>query len=169
MDEQLTVYANGTFCKYGEAKIGLLTHALHYGTGCFEGVRGFWSARDEELYLFQLEDHFERLHASAKILMMKVPHTVPELWLMARDEPDLESDDHAHQKAHQEDDRYRICPCLRGNVEHVAPVQCAGPCPHLPQSPHAAAEEPTQFPEVGDIAGRCPPNLLESSPVRSCY
>lgn len=79
MDEGLTVYANGRFCRYGDAKIGLMTHALHYGTGCFEGVRGFWSARDEELYLFQLEDHYERLHASAKILMMKVPHTVAEL------------------------------------------------------------------------------------------
>jgi branched-chain amino acid aminotransferase len=79
MDEGLTVYAKGRFCRYDEAKIGLMTHALHYGTGCFEGVRGFWSARDEELYLFQLEDHYERIHASAKILMMKVPKTVPEL------------------------------------------------------------------------------------------
>jgi branched-chain amino acid aminotransferase len=79
MDNALTVYANGRFCRYDEAKIGLMTHALHYGTGCFEGVRGFWSARDEELYLFQLRDHYERLHASAKILMMKVPRTVDEL------------------------------------------------------------------------------------------
>jgi branched-chain amino acid aminotransferase len=79
MDNGLTVYAKGRFCRYDEAKIGLMTHALHYGTGCFEGVRGFWSPRDEELYLFQLDDHYERLHASAKILMMKVPHTVAEL------------------------------------------------------------------------------------------
>ncbi|MGA2394413.1 MAG: branched-chain amino acid transaminase [Candidatus Lustribacter sp.] len=79
MDAGLTVYAKGRFSRYDEAKIGLMTHALHYGTGCFEGVRGFWSARDEELYLFQLEEHYERLHASAKILMMKVPHTVAEL------------------------------------------------------------------------------------------
>ena len=69
MDAGLTVFAKGRFCRYDEAKIGLMTHALHYGTGCFEGVRGFWSARDEELYLFQLEQHYERLHASAKILI----------------------------------------------------------------------------------------------------
>ncbi len=75
MDGNLTVYAQGRFCRYDDAKIGLMTHALHYGTGCFEGVRGFWSTRDEELYLFQLEDHYERLTASAKILMMKVPHS----------------------------------------------------------------------------------------------
>jgi branched-chain amino acid aminotransferase len=79
MDPSLTVYANGGFRRYDEAKIGLMTHALHYGTGCFEGVRGFWSARDEELYLFQLVEHYERLHASAKILLMKLPIPVDEL------------------------------------------------------------------------------------------
>jgi branched-chain amino acid aminotransferase len=79
MDNALTVYANGGFRRYDEAKIGLMTHALHYGTGCFEGVRGFWSAREGELYLFQLREHYERLHASAKILMMKVPRGVDEL------------------------------------------------------------------------------------------
>jgi branched-chain amino acid aminotransferase len=79
MDNALTVYANGGYRRYDEAKIGLMTHALHYGTGCFEGVRGFWSAKDEELYLFQLQEHYERLHASAKILMMSVPRSVAEL------------------------------------------------------------------------------------------
>jgi branched-chain amino acid aminotransferase len=79
MLDALTVFAGGRFCRYDEAKVGLMTHALHYGTGCFEGVRGFWSAADEELYLFQLREHYERLHASAKILMMTLPHTVDEL------------------------------------------------------------------------------------------
>jgi branched-chain amino acid aminotransferase len=77
--EDLTIYANGGFGRYGDAKIGLLTHGLHYGTGCFEGVRGFWSVREEELFLFQLREHYERLHASAKILMMKIALSVDEL------------------------------------------------------------------------------------------
>jgi branched-chain amino acid aminotransferase len=79
MDGSLTIYANGGFCRYDEAKIGLLTHGLHYGTGCFEGVRGFWSTREEELFLFQLREHYERLHASAKIIMMKIEPSVDEL------------------------------------------------------------------------------------------
>jgi branched-chain amino acid aminotransferase len=79
MDESLTIYANGRFCRYDEAKVGLMTHGLHYGTGCFEGVRGFWSTREEELFLFQLREHYERIHASARILMMTLPHTVDEL------------------------------------------------------------------------------------------
>ncbi len=75
----LTVYADGRFARYDEAKIGLLTHGLHYGTGCFEGVRGFWSHADDELYLLHVREHYERLAQSAKILMMTLPHSVDEL------------------------------------------------------------------------------------------
>jgi branched-chain amino acid aminotransferase len=73
------VYSGGTFCKYDDAKIGLLTHGLQYGTGCFEGIRGYWSANERELYLVLLREHYERLQTSAKILMMKLPHTIDEL------------------------------------------------------------------------------------------
>jgi len=75
----ITVYAGGKFCRYDEAKVGLLTHGLQYGTGCFEGIRGYWSPLDRELYLVLLREHFERLATSAKILMMKLPHGVDEL------------------------------------------------------------------------------------------
>jgi branched-chain amino acid aminotransferase len=75
----LTVYADGRFVRYDEAKVGLLTHGLQYGTGCFEGIRGFWSAADDELYLLHVREHYERLAQSAKILMIKLPHSVDEL------------------------------------------------------------------------------------------
>ena len=74
-----TVYADGQFVRYSDAKIGLLTHALHYGTGCFEGVRGFWSEQADELYLLHVRDHYVRLEQSAKILMITLPHSVDEL------------------------------------------------------------------------------------------
>ena len=74
-----TVYAQGGFRRYDEAKVGLLTHGLQYGTGCFEGIRGYWEGADRELYLVLLREHYERLHVSAKILTMKLPHTVDEL------------------------------------------------------------------------------------------
>ncbi|HET9394294.1 MAG TPA: branched-chain amino acid transaminase [Candidatus Rubrimentiphilum sp.] len=76
---ELTVYAGGEFRNYDDAKIGLLTHGLQYGTGCFEGIRGYWAPGDRELYLVQLREHFERLAISAKILLMKMPHSVDEL------------------------------------------------------------------------------------------
>jgi branched-chain amino acid aminotransferase len=73
------VYAAGKFRRYDEAKVGLLTHGLQYGTGCFEGIRGYWSASEGELYLVQLRDHFERLRTSAKILLMELAHSTEEL------------------------------------------------------------------------------------------
>ncbi|BDE04869.1 branched chain amino acid aminotransferase [Vulcanimicrobium alpinum] len=75
----LTVYHDGRFTRYDDAKIGLLTHGLQYGTGCFEGVRGFWNAHEEELYLLELAPHYDRLAQSARILLMQLPHTTAEL------------------------------------------------------------------------------------------
>lgn len=76
---EITVYAGGRFCAYDEAKVGLLTHGLQYGTGCFEGIRGYWVPGESELYLVQLREHYERLAISAKILMMELPHPTEEL------------------------------------------------------------------------------------------
>jgi branched-chain amino acid aminotransferase len=73
------VYAGGKFCRYDEARVGLLTHALNYGTGCFEGIRGYWEPTERELFLLHLRDHYERLTVSAKILFMALPHAVDEL------------------------------------------------------------------------------------------
>lgn len=75
----ITVYAGGEFRPYGDAKVGLLTHGLQYGTGCFEGIRGYWVPEEHELFLVQLREHYERLAVSAKILMMTLPHSVDEL------------------------------------------------------------------------------------------
>ena len=75
----ITVYAGGRFQKYDDAKVGLLTHGLQYGTGCFEGIRGYWAPEERELYLVLLRDHFERLATSAKILTMELTHSVEEL------------------------------------------------------------------------------------------
>ncbi len=76
---EISVYAGGRFCAYDDAKVGLLTHGLQYGTGCFEGIRGYWVPGDRELYLVQLREHYERLAISAKILMMTLPRPIEEL------------------------------------------------------------------------------------------
>ncbi len=73
------VYARGRFCSYADARVGLLTHGLQYGTGCFEGIRGYWDAAQGELWIVQLREHFERLAISAKILTMTLPHDIDEL------------------------------------------------------------------------------------------
>ncbi len=76
---KITVYAGGSMRAYDDAKVGLLTHGLQYGTGCFEGIRGYWAAQERELYLVQLRDHYERLAISAKILMMQLPLSIDQL------------------------------------------------------------------------------------------
>jgi len=77
--DESTVFAQGKFLRYDEARVGLLTHGLNYGTGCFEGIRGYWNGDERELYLLQLHEHYERLHRSAHILMMELPHSIDAL------------------------------------------------------------------------------------------
>jgi branched-chain amino acid aminotransferase len=73
------VYFDGEFRRYGDAHLGLLTHALHYGTGCFEGIRAYWSSRQKRLNVFRMAEHFERMTRNARMLHMALPHPVPEL------------------------------------------------------------------------------------------
>jgi branched-chain amino acid aminotransferase len=56
-----------------------MTHALHYGTGCFEGIRAYWNATQNQLYLLKAEPHYARLRRSAAILRLSVPHSSDEL------------------------------------------------------------------------------------------
>ncbi len=62
-----------------EAKIGIMTHAFNYGTGCFEGIRGNWNPDKREIFLFRARDHYRRLMQSCKILLINLPYTEDEL------------------------------------------------------------------------------------------
>src|SRR5215471_21730021 len=73
------VYFDGEMMRYHDVQLGPMTHALHYGTGCFEGIRAYWNAAQEQLYIVQAEPHFERLRRSASILRLSVPHDTAEL------------------------------------------------------------------------------------------
>ena len=68
-------YFNGKIVPYAKAKVGVLTHALNYGTAAFGGVRGYWNDEEEQLYLFRPLDHYKRLLNSAKMLCMEFDHT----------------------------------------------------------------------------------------------
>jgi branched-chain amino acid aminotransferase len=71
------VFFQGNTVPLEEAKIGVMTHALHYGTAVFEGIRGNWNEEEEQIYLFRLEEHYKRLLSGARILKMK-PGYLPE-------------------------------------------------------------------------------------------
>ena len=57
----MVTYFDGRFVPDDQAKIGVKTHAFNYGTGCFEGIRGYWNEQSEQIYLFRLREHYERL------------------------------------------------------------------------------------------------------------
>ena len=64
---------------YDEAKISVLTHAINYGTAIFDGIRGYWNEREEQLFVFRLHDHFKRFLESAKLLCMDLPYSIEDL------------------------------------------------------------------------------------------
>jgi branched-chain amino acid aminotransferase len=68
-----------------EAQVSVMTHALNYGTGCFEGIRAYWNAEERQLYVFRLREHYERMAASARILMMTLPLSVDALCALTTD------------------------------------------------------------------------------------
>ena len=72
-------YFQGRIVPYSEAKVGVMTHALNYGTGCFGGIRGYWNEEEEQLLVFRPHDHFHRFLQSSRILHMKLGHTEDEL------------------------------------------------------------------------------------------
>ena len=65
---------NGELVKWNDAKVHFLTHALHYGTGIFEGIRSFLTPRGPAI--FRLGEHLARMFESAKIYMMNIPFTM---------------------------------------------------------------------------------------------
>ena len=76
-DLQGQIWLDGTFCDWKDAKIHILTHTLHYGTGVFEGVRAYETEQGPAI--FRLQDHTSRLFKSAELIGMNIPYSQTEL------------------------------------------------------------------------------------------
>ena len=72
-------YFEGQFVPLAEAKISIMTHALNYGTGVFEGIRAYWNAEQEQLYVMRLRDHYRRLLQSTELLRMQLPLSADQM------------------------------------------------------------------------------------------
>ncbi len=79
MDLPINAYFRGKIVPYSEAKVGVLTHALNYGTAAFAGMRAYWNQDQEQLFLFRPYDHFRRFLNSAKLLSMEFDQTPESL------------------------------------------------------------------------------------------
>jgi branched-chain amino acid aminotransferase len=73
------VYYDGEYGRYHDIKLGLMTSALHYGTGVFEGIRAYWNVKKEQLFLLEAPAHYDRMRRSANIMRFTLPHTTEEL------------------------------------------------------------------------------------------
>jgi branched-chain amino acid aminotransferase len=78
-DPNLIVYFNGQYIPLAEARVGILTHALHYGTGVFEGIRAHWNESQQELFVLRPLEHYERWVRNCSILRIAAPLTPKQL------------------------------------------------------------------------------------------
>lgn len=78
-DQNTIVWFHDQFIRLGDATVNILTHALNYGTGVFEGIRGYYDERQQNLFLNRVEDHYERWKRNCGILRIQVPASAPEL------------------------------------------------------------------------------------------
>ena len=77
IEEMEKIWMNGALVPWGEAKVHVLSHALHYGSGVFEGIRCYKTVKGSAV--FRLREHLRRLERSAKLYYMPVPYSLEEL------------------------------------------------------------------------------------------
>lgn len=71
------IWMDGDLVAWDDAKVHILTHTLHYGSGVFEGIRAY--ATSQGPAVFRLTDHIERLYRSAKIFLLDIPFDLPTI------------------------------------------------------------------------------------------
>ena len=78
MEKAKTIWMDGKFVPWDDAKVHVLTHTLHYGNGAIEGTKAYKTV-DGRCAIFKLNEHTQRLLNSAKMTLMDVPYTLEEL------------------------------------------------------------------------------------------
>ena len=83
MDQVDLIWKNGEFVPWDDAKVHVLSHGLHYGTGVFEGIRAYETDRGPAV--FRLPEHLDRLHKSAGLYYLEIPYDTEELRTATKD------------------------------------------------------------------------------------
>jgi len=79
MDPAAVAYFQGKYVPTGDAKISIMTHAFNYGTGLFEGIRGYYVEDVDNILIFRLEEHVDRMVRNMKILCMEIDETQEQI------------------------------------------------------------------------------------------
>lgn len=72
-------YFKGNIVPFEQAKISVMTHAFNYGTGVFEGIRGYWNVEKKQMFILKMREHYERMLRCAKTLRINVKPSLEEL------------------------------------------------------------------------------------------
>jgi branched-chain amino acid aminotransferase len=72
-------FLDGRIVPWEEANVPICTHALLYGTGCYEGIRGYWNKEKNKMFIFRGREHFQRLQNSCRIMFIKCEYTIEDL------------------------------------------------------------------------------------------
>ena len=78
MPQELAFF-HGNIVPISEAKVSVMTHALHYGTAVFEGVRGNWNEAQNKLFVFRMAEHYDRLLQGCRMMLMDIPYSTEDL------------------------------------------------------------------------------------------
>ncbi|HTC09329.1 MAG TPA: branched-chain amino acid transaminase [Acetobacteraceae bacterium] len=70
MTEAKFIHMNGTLVPYADAKVHIQSPGMKFGIGVFEGVRGYWNAKREQMFVFRLQEHLDRLQFSMRVMRM---------------------------------------------------------------------------------------------------
>src|SRR5674476_1636000 len=81
------VMMNGNYVAWNDATVHITTHALHYGTAVFEGIRAYYNDDRGQSFIVRLMEHVERLYRNIRVLRLTVPLTKQELSLIHISEP----------------------------------------------------------------------------------
>jgi branched-chain amino acid aminotransferase len=104
-------FFKGNFVPIEEANISIMNHSFMYGTAVFEGIRGYWNEQQQEMYVFRLREHFERMADSMKIMYLETKYSVEELCKISVE---------LVKKNNPKTDTY-IRPCAYKTVHRVGP------------------------------------------------
>jgi len=117
MPECTVAFFRGEFRPISEAVISVRAKSVNYGLGCFEGIRGYWSAEKKQLFVFRGRDHYERLHNSCRIVHLNLTYPVDKLVELTREI--------IRRNGHRED--VYIRPLVLNNGETLAPTMSSDP------------------------------------------
>src|ERR1035437_8008959 len=112
-DPNLIIYFGGQYVPLREARVGILTPALHYGTGVFEGLRAYWNEDQEELFLVRPAEHYERWKRNCGILRIAVPLTpaqLTEITMELMRKNGIRTNAYVRPLAYKSAERVGVCP-----------------------------------------------------------